>query len=163
VGSAFGFARQQAGFVGLKMVGDLGVFDNISVNGDRDGDGMPDGWEVAHGFNSNNPSDANADPDGDGLSNLQEYLAGTDPTNPNSCLSFMASSNQSPPGATGFVVRWSSVTGKYYRLDRSTNLLINQPFDFNVGANIQATPPMNTETDTTAVGQGPYFYRIGVQ
>ena len=57
----------------------------VFLNGspeDTDGDGMPDGWEVLHGLNPFDPSDAHEDPDGDGLTNLEEYLAGTDPTNP---------------------------------------------------------------------------------
>jgi len=47
--------------------------------GDSDGDGMPDWWELWHGLNPNDPSDAALDSDGDGVSNLNEYLAGTDP------------------------------------------------------------------------------------
>src|SRR5262249_48966952 len=46
---------------------------------DRDNDGMPDDWEIAHGLNPDDPSDAAADPDGDGLTNLQEFQLGTDP------------------------------------------------------------------------------------
>jgi uncharacterized protein (DUF1800 family) len=46
---------------------------------DADSDGMPDAWESAELFNSNNPADAQTDADNDGLSNLREYLAGTDP------------------------------------------------------------------------------------
>jgi hypothetical protein len=46
---------------------------------DADGDGMPNAWEIAHGLNPLDASDASGDPDGDGISNLQEYINGTDP------------------------------------------------------------------------------------
>lgn len=46
---------------------------------DTDEDGLPDWWEILHGFDPEEPSDAEEDPDGDGYSNLEEYLAGTDP------------------------------------------------------------------------------------
>ena len=51
---------------------------------DSDGDGMPDDYEVANGFDPNNPDDANEDADSDGLTNLQEFIAGTLPNNPDS-------------------------------------------------------------------------------
>ena len=50
-------------------------------NADSDGDGLPDGWEVANGLNPTNGGDGNADPDGDGLTNSQEYAKGTNPNN----------------------------------------------------------------------------------
>ncbi len=46
------------------------------------GDGIPDSWKIAHGFDPNDPGVAAADTDGDGLTNLQEYQLGTDPRNP---------------------------------------------------------------------------------
>ncbi len=46
---------------------------------DSDGDGMDDSWEIANGFNPNDPADAATDADGDGISNLAEYLLGTNP------------------------------------------------------------------------------------
>ena len=48
---------------------------------DSDGDGLPDGWEVAHGLDPLNLSDATLDPDDDGLSNLQELQHGSNPLN----------------------------------------------------------------------------------
>lgn len=57
---------------------------------DRDGDGLPDEWELAHGLDPADPSDAAADSDGDGMSNLAEFLAGTDPRDPQSSLKFDA-------------------------------------------------------------------------
>jgi len=48
---------------------------------DSDNDGMPDKWEIEHGLNPNDPSDANLDPDKDGLTNKEEYEYRTDPNN----------------------------------------------------------------------------------
>lgn len=53
-------------------------------DGDFDGDGMPNAWEVDHGLNPTDPADASYDIDGDGLTNLQEYQQGTDPNNADS-------------------------------------------------------------------------------
>ncbi|MGE4159950.1 MAG: C25 family cysteine peptidase, partial [Planctomycetota bacterium] len=46
---------------------------------DWDGDGLPDDWEIANGFNNLDPADAVLDSDGDGLTNLEEYRLGLDP------------------------------------------------------------------------------------
>ena len=53
---------------------------------DTDGDGMSDSWELSHGLNPRDASDAAADSDHDGASNFDEYLAGTDPQDPTSVL-----------------------------------------------------------------------------
>ncbi|MBN1142341.1 MAG: hypothetical protein JXB25_11200 [Deltaproteobacteria bacterium] len=53
---------------------------------DDDNDGIPDAWELAHGMNPDDPSDAALDPDGDGRSNLDEYLEETDPQSPSAIV-----------------------------------------------------------------------------
>jgi hypothetical protein len=49
-------------------------------SGDRDGDGVLDGFERWY-FGSTRVA-ADADPDGDGLALLGEFVAGSDPTDP---------------------------------------------------------------------------------
>jgi hypothetical protein len=51
---------------------------NVSVP-DSDGDGMPDSFENANGFDPNDPGDADQDADGDGRTNREEYEQGSDP------------------------------------------------------------------------------------
>jgi alpha-tubulin suppressor-like RCC1 family protein len=49
---------------------------------DRDGDFLPDDWEIKVGIDPTNPADAFIDSDGDGLRNLIEYMHGLNPFNP---------------------------------------------------------------------------------
>ncbi len=49
------------------------------LDGDSDGDGMSDTWELAHGLNPCDASDRDLDPDHDGRTNWQEFVSGTDP------------------------------------------------------------------------------------
>ncbi len=57
-----------------REVGGWPVLKNQPAPKDSDQDGMPDGWELSHGLNPNNPSDRNGDKDGDGYTNLEDYL-----------------------------------------------------------------------------------------
>ncbi|MFT5354737.1 MAG: hypothetical protein ACI9KE_001945 [Polyangiales bacterium] len=62
----YGYPTEEAGF----------VFPEIPSNepySDRDGDGMPDAWESANGFDPDLADDA-GDADGDGYTNLEEFL-----------------------------------------------------------------------------------------
>lgn len=56
--------------------------EEIKVEVDTDGDGLPDEWEKKYGLNPNDPADADGDLDKDGFTNGEEYEAGTDPADP---------------------------------------------------------------------------------
>lgn len=49
----------------------------ISLEGDSDGDGMPDWWERLYGLDPANAADAALDLDADGLTNLEEFMRKT--------------------------------------------------------------------------------------
>ena len=62
--------------------GDVGGWPRLaagSLPADRDGDGMPDAWEMRYGLDPGSDRDGPRDRDGDGWSNLEEYLNSTDP------------------------------------------------------------------------------------
>jgi Bacterial TSP3 repeat len=56
----------------------------MNVVSNTDCDGMPDEWEIQHGFDLGNANDAVIDNDQDGVINLEEYRLGLDPHNPDS-------------------------------------------------------------------------------
>ena len=99
-----------------------------------------------------------SDSDKDGMNNFQEWIAGTNPTNALSVLMMLAPSN----GVSGITVPWQSVSGITYFLQRSTNLGV-QPAFSSVQSNLVGQAGVTTFTDTNAVGQGPFLYRVGVQ
>ena len=65
---------------GLLIAGKDGFLTRIDVEGDSDGDLLPNWYERSIGSNAWSPSDAYDDFDKDRLSNLEEFQKGTDPT-----------------------------------------------------------------------------------
>jgi hypothetical protein len=80
---------------------------------DSDGDGMPDDYELAWGFATNNPADAALDLDGDGKTNRDEYLAGTSPRDASDRLRITALGVGEGQAWLWFL----SVPGKRYHLE----------------------------------------------
>ena len=103
---------------------------------------------------SNENSADTADPDGDGWTNAQEFLTGTDPTNVASTLKI----SQLQVSGNDFIVSFSTVSGKSYRVERSDTLdagswSVLQDNIVGTGGTVQVT-------DIGAAAQSKRFYRI---
>ena len=123
--------------------------------------GTPEWWLAKYGWTNNFDAAATNDADRDRMPSWAEYRAGTDPTNRGSFLGF---ASIVPAASSPWIsVSWQSVSGKFYRLERGTNLTCNPAFGILVRTNIPGNSPMNTETDKTAVDRGPWLYRIRLE
>jgi formylglycine-generating enzyme required for sulfatase activity len=119
---------------------------------DTDSDGLPDWWENWY-FASVDACDPSGDNDNDGMHNWQEFVSGTDPTAAGSLLRIDVVS--APPD---FQIRWPSVQGRLYSVERSTNAVNYSA----IAVDVLATPPVNTYSDSPGAS-GTYFYRVMVQ
>ncbi|VGO14174.1 Chondroitin sulfate ABC endolyase [Pontiella desulfatans] len=124
----------------------------VSLGGDKDADGLPNGWEFGY-FGGATNATASADDDGDGFDNLAEFIAGTNPTNE---ASFFAASSTHLP--SGFVVEWSAVSNREYGVWHSVSL--TNAFT-NLAAGILF--PQNSYTDTLHAGESEGFYQVDVR
>ncbi len=131
--------------------GDTGTLNALTLTlygtYDADSDLIDDTWEIEN-FGSITHADLTTDTDFDGSRDYDEWRAGTQPTN---AASTFAIETLSPEKELG----WSSISGKSYTVECSTNLLSGfQPLE----TNLIATPPQNVFTNLPA--GSPAFYRI---
>lgn len=77
---------------------------------DEDADRLPDAWEILHGFDPRDPTDAELDSDGDGLSNWQELITGDHPRDPTSFLHL----EWTPPAGGGLTLRFTANAHRSY-------------------------------------------------
>jgi hypothetical protein len=122
------------------------------------GDGLSgfSAWLWQYGLSTDGSADY-ADTDQDGMNNWQEWVAGTNPTNAASVLQ-MLTPLVTPPGIQ---LRWSSVTNRFYTLERATNLASAPTFSV-LRSNIAGLNGVTPWTDTNAAGS-PRFYRVLVE
>ncbi len=124
----------------------------------------PSGIEAQWLKDHNLPWDGSADdedPDDDLFSNWQEWRANTDPRDPASLLSLTPPPTALPSDGVGWIVRWLSSTGKWYAIDRSTNLLEHPSFQPLTDAqSVLGQSGFTTFTDRTATASQPAIYRI---
>jgi hypothetical protein len=113
-------------------------------------------WLQQYGLPTDGSADF-ADSDGDQMNNWAEWRAGTTPTNASSVLKMLAAT----PGESGITVQWQGVSGKFYYLERATNLG-EQPSFVTVSSNIFGQAGTTSYLDAFPL-MSAQFYRVGVQ
>jgi serine protease AprX len=126
--------------------------------GDSDGDGMPDWWELWHGLNPNDPSDAALDSDGDGVSNLNEYLAGTDPMDPNDNFHIASITT-----GINCVLSFQSALNRLYTLESRTNLVKGSWTSVLGQVDIAGNAGLLELSQTNLPPNNTRFYRVKVR
>ena len=116
-------------------------------------------WAQQYGLPTDGSVDY-ADLDGTGFNVYQDWIAGLNPTNALSVLAMLPPAPTNNP--SGLVVSWESVSNITYFLQSSTNLGAHPAFS-TIQSNLLGQAGTTTYTDTNAVGNGPIFYRVGVQ
>jgi RHS repeat-associated protein len=121
---------------------------------------IPTAWLNQHQL----PVDGSADftdSDGDGYSNWHEWLAGTNPRAAESAMQLVAVADSVT--AQGFRLRWPSVAGKVYRVERSTGMTAGRLSFTVIAGGITGQAGFTEYVDNAATGAAYRFYRISIE
>jgi hypothetical protein len=134
---------------------DIGA-DEAPAGSGVDAYGIPDAWKIQYFGSATGPNTgALEDWDHDGMNNYGEWKAHTNPTNR---LSVLKISAWQPGVGSNFALDWLSISGKTYRVEASTNLLLGFP---DVVSSNMAAAGSGTNSVMLAMGQAPRkFYRV---
>lgn len=116
-------------------------------------------WLQSYGLPTDGSGDY-ADSDDDGANSWQEWIAGTIPTDAASVLRLLSANPTND--FTQTTITWQSVAGKNYSIERASDLSVHPAFSL-IDSNIVGQSGTTSYTDTNAIGNGPFFYRVGVQ
>jgi hypothetical protein len=114
-------------------------------------------WLEQYGLATNGSADSE-DLDGTPYTVYQDWVAGLNPTNPASILAMLP--QPATNSTAGVTVSWESVSGIIYFIQRSSSLAAGF---MTIQSNIVGQAGTTSYSDTSAIGNGPYFYRVGVQ
>jgi subtilisin family serine protease len=132
------------------------VVNLVRAGPDTDNDGMPDNWEKLH-FSGLGVAGASSDFDVDGFADVAEYAAGTDPKDGNSFLHF---STPIEVKNETVVLRWPSVPGRRYRIEKSNG----DPTEWQpIAKGLTARFDSLEHTDLRIDNGKPVFYRLVVE
>jgi hypothetical protein len=117
--------------------------------------GIPDSWWSQY-FGTTSGVSASADSDGDGFTHLQEYALGTNPMDSSSTFKVKTIERN----GNELTITWSSVSGKKYQLQATTQL--NSSSWQDVGEILTANSGLSTKTVTVPADAASYFVRVNL-
>jgi len=135
---------------------DMGAYEFFLASADSDGDSISDGWEMDHGFNPVDATDASGNLDNDPYDNREEFVADTDPNDSNDWFRIIGTDR-----LPEWTVYFDSSSNRFYTLLWCTNLVDG------VWTNVPGTPPRmgagGADSMTATNNLSAEFYKLTVE
>ncbi|WP_456418122.1 hypothetical protein [Thiolapillus sp.] len=118
---------------------------------DDDNDGIPDYWELLHGLNPRDSTDADDDADRDGLSNFEEYLQDSDPHDADSDDDGLPDGEDAQPN----VAEPNSCAGTHVVLQGPAGYLNNEFYHCRAPGSITTSGSIHAQPGSEALYMAP--------